>query len=157
MSKEIKVYIDSNEDDFITDCYLADNTKVCCEFYHEESEIEYSNCKLLNLQDYVKEKDQQIADLQSQLDQANERLKCAIVPKFKIGQECFYIETNPNQSYKLEDFCGIVEKISVEKDEKGNIIFFYMFDSSFSEIKESNVFTSATEAEKKLQELRGGE
>lgn len=67
MSEEIKVYINSNEDGFITDCYFADNTKVSCEFYHEESEIEYSNCKLLNLQDYIKEKDQRIAKLEQDL------------------------------------------------------------------------------------------
>lgn len=83
MEEKIKVYVDSNEKDFITDCYLADNTKIICEFYHEESEIEYSNCKLLNLQEYDKQKDQRIAELEQELselktkyeDCENERLQ----------------------------------------------------------------------------------
>lgn len=68
MEEKIKVYVDSNEKGFITDCYLADNTKIICEFYHEESEIEYSNCKLLNLQEYDKQKDQRIAELEQDRD-----------------------------------------------------------------------------------------
>ena len=73
MEEKIKVYVDSNEKGFITDCYLADNTKIICEFYHEESEIEYSNCKLLNLQEYNKQKQQRIAELEQELAELKEK------------------------------------------------------------------------------------
>lgn len=67
MEEKIRLYVDSNEKGFIDDCYLADNTKIICEFNHEESEIEYSNCKLFNLQEHDKQKDQRIVELEEQL------------------------------------------------------------------------------------------
>ena len=75
MEEKIRLYVDSNEKGFIDDCYLADNTKIICEFNHEESEIEYSNCKLFNLQEHDKQKDQRIAELEQELAEVKEKYK----------------------------------------------------------------------------------
>ena len=51
----MKVYVDENEQDLIADSFLADNTRLVSEFYHEESELEYGECQLLSLSDYTKQ------------------------------------------------------------------------------------------------------
>lgn len=110
-------------------------------------------------------KDKKIADLQLQLDQANERLKDAIVPKFKIGQEVFIVNTDYyyKKDYKVEKhkIVGIEDKI----DRKNTYVRWYSLEfkdcpanySKRYKFLEKNVFTTENEAEKKLQELRGGE
>ena len=103
--------------------------------------------------------------LNKQLDQANERLKGAIVPKFKIGQEVFIVNTDYyyKKDYKVEKhkIVGIEDKI----DRKNTYVRWYSLEfkdfpasnSKRYKFLEKNVFTTETEAEKKLQELRGGE
>ena len=121
MEEKIKVYVDSNEKDFITDCYLADNTKIICEFYHEESEIEYSNCKLLNLQEYDKQKDQRIAELEQELNKANEKLK-------NITEE---VENNfvHGQDYEKlkQELAELKEKAIVPKFKGSSIVYSIAF------------------------------
>jgi hypothetical protein len=51
----MKVYVDSQEEDFICDSFLADNTRLISEFHHEESELEYTECELLDLADHTKQ------------------------------------------------------------------------------------------------------
>ncbi len=102
---------------------------------------------------------------EQQLDQANERLKGAIVPKFKIGQEVFIVNTDYyyKKDYKVEKhkIVGIEDKV----DRKNTYVRWYSLEfkdcpASYSKrykFLEKNVFATETEAEKKLQELRGGE
>ena len=96
-----------------------------------------------------------ITDLQSQLDQANERLKGAIVPKFKIGQEVYKVYTEDQRFPFKVKIIGVKitqteEKISVlcDTEEDGIEMGWY---------PEKILFETLEEAEKKLQELRGGE
>lgn len=103
--------------------------------------------------------------LNKQLYQANERLKDAIVPKFKIGQEVFIVNTDYyyKKDYKVEKhkIVGIEDKI----DRKNTYVRWYSLEfkdcpanySKRYKFLEKNVFTTENEAEKKLQELRGGE
>lgn len=130
-----------------------------------------STCFVLNkeeLLDCLKEHNKlhcEILNLQSQLDQANERLKGAIVPKFKIGQEVFIVNTDYyyKKDYKVEKhkIVGIEDKV----DRKNTYVRWYSLEfkdcpASYSKrykFLEKNVFATETEAEKKLQELRGGE
>ncbi len=122
-----------------------------------------------------------ITDLQSQLDQANERLKketeerqhlqcdyktllshynnlkeIAIArPKFEHFEEYWYIENNPYCDNELQVFNGKVMEIICAYDE--DWLYEYRFDTSCRYIEENMIFTTRAEAQAKLQELRGGE
>lgn len=96
-----------------------------------------------------------ITDLQSQLDQANERLKGAIVPKFKIGQEVYKVYTKDQRFPFKVKIIGVKitqteEKISVlcDTEEDGIEMGWY---------PEKILFETLEEAEKKLQELQNGD
>lgn len=143
MEEKIKVYVDSNEKNFITDCYLADNTKIICEFYHEESEIEYSNCKLLNLQEYDKQKDQRIAELEQELAELKEK---AIVPKFSSGQIVYFANI-------VE---GTVNKFNYIGEDKYNYVVENKTGEVFIRMKE-RTFATEQEAQEKLKEIQGNE
>ena len=84
-----------------------------------------------------------------QLDQANEMLKCAIVPKFKVGQECYLIDNNFDYSSHTETFT--LASSNVIKQYNCYIIKDYGFYS------EEDLFATKQEAQAKLQELQGGE
>lgn len=87
---------------------------------------------------FNKDKDRQIANLQSQLDQANERLKG--LPKFGIGQKVYYVR---DTTFPIE-----IDEIQSRQGD-----FFYV-DYTYNEIfKESELVATREEA----QELRGGE
>ena len=139
MEEKIKVYVDSNEKNFITDCYLADNTKIICEFYHEESEIEYSNCKLLNLQEYDKQKDQRIAELEQELAELKERMQEEI-----NRREIYFISFLNNQVCK-----GYV----IGYDEENKFVIICGEDM----ISANEIFTYEHEAQEKLKEIQGNE
>ena len=176
MEEKIKLYVDSNEKGFIDDCYLADNTKIICEFNHEESEIEYSDCKLLNLREYDKLKDQRIAELEQDLEfttkTANELIEIkhkleqelaelkekAIVPKFKIGQNIFFIDNE----YQITQ--GVVDVILTGQDvfERWckysiDLGLEYEDDIRFVDKDEEEIFATKEEAQDKLKEMKGNE
>ena len=114
------------------------------------------------IEETLKEKDDKIKQLEQELAELKEK---AIVPKFKIGQEVFIINTDYyyKKDYKVEKhkIVGIEDKV----DRKNTYVRWYSLefkDCSANYGKrykflEKNVFTTETEAEKKLQELRGGE
>lgn len=88
----------------------------------------------------LKSKDQRIEELE-------EQLKNAIVPKFKIGQEVFYIV----DKYELKS--GEILEIQIWDLKKDNIV--YVIEYGGNVWCESNVFATKEEAETKLQELKG--
>ena len=93
---------------------------------------------------------------EKQLDQANERLKGVVDrPKFKHFEEYWYIENNPYCDNELQVFNGKVMEILVAYDE--DYLYEYRFDTSCRYIEENMIFETLIEAQKKLQELRGGE
>lgn len=95
-------------------------------------------------------KDKKIADLQLQLDQANERLKGAIVPKFKIGQKLFRINYDyESNEHDVSEF-NISNYVIFYNDKLWGYPKGYLLD-------DEDLFATKEEAEKKLQELRGEE
>lgn len=147
------------EDELITkECYamqeiiLENFTREAKWLYFQMDIVKYLKDKGINL---VCDYEQKIKDLQSQLDQANERLKGAIVPKFKIGQEVYKVYTKDQRFPFKVKIIGVKitqteEKISVlcDTEEDGIEMGWY---------PEKILFETLEEAEKKLQELRGGE
>ena len=95
-----------------------------------------------------------ILNLQSQLDQANERLKGAIIPKFKIGQEVWFISDPDVDVYRKVRHIK-VEDISISSFFTERGIMYSGGD--WAGLSENELFATKEEAKKKLQELRGGE
>ena len=100
-----------------------------------------SICEILNQQD------QQIAEL-------GEQLKNAIVPKFKVGQKIFFIDTN----FQIEQ--GVIYQIrmfQMDSSEWGNHLIDlgqeYEDDIRFIYEDEEEIFATKEEAEAKLKEL----
>lgn len=93
-------------------------------------------------------KDKKIADLQSQLDQANERLKGAIVPKFKKDDYVYALFTQ-TEIYKCQ--------IDAFDYYTNSYLVFPNEDVGNEWINADKVFKSKAEAQAKLQELRGGD
>ena len=101
------------------------------------------------------EKDQRLAELEKQLDQANERLKGVIVPKFKIGQEVYKVYTK-DQKFP---FRAKIVGFKVTRTEEKNSVLYDTAEDGFDMdwCPEKILFEALEEAKKKLQELRGGE
>lgn len=91
------------------------------------------------LQTLLVEKDQRIAELE-------EQLKNAIVPKFKIRQEVFYIV----DKYKLKS--GEILEIQIWDLKKDNIV--YVIEYGGNVWCENELFATKEEAEAKLRELQ---
>ena len=91
-----------------------------------------------------------VAKLEQELAELKEK---AIVPKFKIGKEIYFVID------KVEK--GKIEKvfITVSKNDDENSIFYSITDiyGYALRLPEEQLFATLKEAEKKLQELRGGE
>ena len=91
------------------------------------------------LRDLVKKQQQRIAELE-------EQLKNAIVPKFKIGQEVFYVVDKYSPVLS-----GEVLEIQIWNLKKDNIIYVIEYSGNFH--CESVVFETLEEAKAKLREL----
>lgn len=99
---------------------------------------------------------------EQQLDQATERLKGAIIPRYKIGTKLYMIPTEFNRLKGIKDYellsislssIGLRYDLSLNKKEKGVEPFYCASEDMFGQ----SIFSTLEEAEKKLQELRGGE
>lgn len=88
--------------------------------------------------DWLNKQKQQIMELEEQL--AN-----SIRPKFKIGQEVYYIGFNRIDKDIIKGF----GYNSYDNE------FIYRFKNEISEHSESSIFTTFDEAESRLKELRG--
>ena len=112
-----------------------------------ELDMPYHTDDIVELLD---EKDQRITELEK-------RLENSIVPKFKIGQEVFIVNTEYlyKQHYKVEQYkvVGVYDKI----DRRGNHVRWYTLDYGNSKrynFLERNVFATREEAEQRLKELQ---
>lgn len=125
-----------------------------------------STCFILNKEELIgclKEHNKlhyEIADLQSQLDQANERLKGAIIPRYAIGTKLYMIPTEFNRLKGIKDYellsislssIGLRYDLSLNKKEKGVEPFYCASEDMFGQ----SIFSTLEEAEKKLRELKG--
>jgi len=101
----------------------------------------------LSMIKYLKER---IAKLEQELAELKEK---AIVPRFKIGQEVWWIDTRGNiynkQNYKIDSY--LIDSIVVTD----NKFRYYGEDGCW--LGEEDLFATEQEAQAKLQELRGGE
>lgn len=89
----------------------------------------------------IKEKDQRIAELE-------EQLKNAIVPKFKIGQEVWFISmTNYVCNFIIQEL-----QYTLCCDGRSGICY---FSKDNLEEYEWNLFATREEAEQRLKELKG--
>ena len=97
-----------------------------------------------------------------ELDQVNERLKDAIIPRYAIGAKLYMIPTEFNRLKGIKDYellsislspIGLRYDLSLNKKEKGVEPFYCASEDMFGQ----SIFSTLEEAEKKLQELRGGE
>lgn len=139
MSKELEQKIYSMSNSFLPlDMFYNDIRDNKAENYNKEQA--YKDLEIIA--DFI-------LDLQSQLDQANERLKGAIVPKFKIGQECYLIDNNFNYFKNTKEFNIVCSNIKKQQS------WYYVKD--YGVYHENDLFVTEQEAQTKLQELRGGE
>ena len=107
----------------------------------------------VNLEEHktvIEKQQKRIAELEQELAELKEN---AIVPKFKVGKEIYFVID------KVEK--GKIEKvfITVSKNDDENSIFYSITDiyGYALRLPEEQLFATLKEAEKKLQELRGGE
>ena len=123
---------------------------------------------------------EKIKDLQSQLDQANERLKGAIVPPVKIGDTIYVVPSETNYEINIINrhselnkvYEYIVSEIRYNKYgysvvcELDNIPFYFNYEKAKKWCCEhfdtekfygETWFTTRAEAQAKLQELQNGD
>lgn len=143
--------------------------ELCLQFMFDaniaENQLDQANEKIMWLNAEIDTLKSEKENLTRTFEEASEELECAIVPKFKIGQEVFVVNTDYyyKKDYKVEKhkIVGIEDKV----DRKNTYVRWYSLEfkdcpTSYSKrykFLEKNVFATETEAEKKLQELRGGE
>ena len=129
---------------FVQGYTWVNGMKFCTKCYQETFRNNNMTENLNNMYEaYLKllnEKDQRIAELE-------EQLKNAIVPKFKIGQEVWYVED------KFTISSGEVLEIQLWDLKKDNIV--YVIEYSGNVWCESVVFATKEEALAKLEELKG--
>lgn len=105
-------------------------------------------------------KDKKIADLQLQLDQANERLKGVSVLKFELGQEVFVFDWDKQiRSGRIYE----IQINAVLHDRQPHITYLVDFTGNYSDddqendyYEEKDIYATEEEINIKLQELRGG-
>ena len=99
--------------------------------------------RLNELNDKVKELEQELAELKEK----------AIVPRFKIGQEVWWIDTRGNiynkQNYKIDSY--LIDSIVVTD----NKFRYYGEDGCW--LGEEDLFATEQEAQDKLKEIQGNE
>lgn len=98
----------------------------------------------------IKDKDKRIAELEQELAELKEK---AIVPKFKVGKEIYFVVD------KVEK--GKIEKvfITVSKNDDENSISYSITDTYGYALRlpEEQVFATEQEALNKLKEIQGNE
>lgn len=100
--------------------------------------------------------------LETMLDQAKERLKGAIIPRYAIGAKLYMIPTEFNRLKGIKDYellsislspIGLRYDLSLNKKEKGVEPFYCASEDMFGQ----SIFSTLEEAQAKLQELQNGD
>ena len=99
--------------------------------YYKRMVLDTKTNKIIKVIDTLNQQARRIAELE-------EQLKNAIVPKFKVGQEVFFV-------YKDD----IIESYNISK------MSLMCFDDNGDWLKEDELFATKEEAQAKLQELQG--
>lgn len=94
---------------------------------------------------------QQLAEKKKQIAELEEQLKNAIVPKFKVGKEVWWIDTRINsfneQRYRIESY--LIDSIVISNEQ-----FRYYGDDGLW-LGDNELFATKEEAQAKLKELQG--
>lgn len=105
-----------------------------------------------DLQQFLKEENGVLARKNAELEQENaelkQKLENAILPKFRVGQEVFYLGTN-------KVFTGIITKTKITNSKKIQ----YSIRSNDNQLhtkNETDVFATEQEARDRLEELKNG-
>lgn len=131
---------------------MMDNEELDCLLRDIESILNENGNKFFH--EFLSSKDKEIANLQSQLDRANEKLERAIVSKFNIGQNVWSIIND-----KIGE-ANITKITAVEGSFREENTINYSITDSYGyalRLPEEQLFATLEEAQAKLQELRGGE
>lgn len=119
----------------------------------------------VNLEEHkmvIEKQQKRIAELEKQLDQANERrLKGVSVFKFELGQEVFVFDWDKQiRSGRIYE----IQINAVLHDRQPHITYLVDFTSNYSDddqendyYEEKDIYATEEEINIKLQELRGGE
>lgn len=138
-----KIIKDNEEMPNLLDNYLA--TVRLNEFNEKVKELEQDL-------EFTTKTANDLIEIKHKLEQELEEFKeKAIVPKFKIGQEVWYISQNNDNVYEFM----IKEMVFTRcKDEREMIVY---YDEYCAQMYEYELYSSKEEAQAKLQELRGGD
>ena len=107
-------------------------------------EIDGTEYACLTINAFLEEENKQ---LKQRIAELEEQLKNAIVPKFKIGQEVWYVE----DKFTMES--GEILEIQIWDLKKDNIV--YVIEYGGNVWCESAIFATKEEAQAKLKELQG--
>lgn len=122
---------------------LSENLDELKKYCQCESIIHIDTCEpqIELITDKVKDLEQELAELKQK----------AIVPKFKIGQEVWWIDTRVNsfneQRYRIESY--LIDSIVITKEQ-----FRYYGDDGLW-LGDNELFATKEEAEQKLAEIKG--
>ena len=113
----------------------------CCKEYWWEMNIHSQNGLCPNCYDYV-------ADLEAKLAELKEK-----VSRFKVGQECYFINRNFYYSDYAEDFTEefFIDCSKIQKQQN----YYYIKDAGV--YPEEDLFATEQEAQEKLKEIQGNE
>lgn len=116
-----------------------------------QSQLDQAKSEIIKYNILLNDMETENSHLETMLDQANEMLKGAIIPKFKIGQEVWYISQNNDNVYEFM----IKEMVFTRcKDEREMIVY---YDEYCAQMYEYELYSSKEEAQAKLQELQNGD
>lgn len=92
----------------------------------------------------IEGKDKRIGELEQELAELKQK---AIVPKFKIGQECYLIDNNFNYFKNTKEFNIVCSNIKKQQN------WYYVKD--YGVYHENDLFATEQEAQEKLKEIQG--
>ena len=127
--------------------------------YYTTRVIDTKTNKIIKVIDTLNQQQERIEELEKKLAELKEK---AIVPRFRIGTKLYMIPTEFNRLKGIKDYellsislssIGLRYDLSLNKKEKGVELFYCASEDMFGQ----SIFSTLEEAEKKLQELRGGE
>lgn len=111
-----------------------------------------SSYYIQNLDEY--EKDKKICELENEVERLEHRLSNCIEPKFKIGQEVYWVYTsNQRFPFKVKVLGFVIKNLG------GIIQTFYEIEENEIDMgcyNEKQLFATEEEAKKKLEELKNG-
>lgn len=126
-----------------------------------QSQLDQAKSEITKHKILLNDMETENSHLETMLDQANERLKGAIVLKFKVGQEVFVFDWDKQiRSGRIYE----IQTNAVLHDRQPHITYLVDFTGNYSDddqendyYEEKDIYATEEEINAKLQELRGGD